>query len=129
MRQPSDLRLPEVPDLPRLRVPEVPRPSIDSVDVEDRLLERLDPGRQLERLSRFLWRRRRLAALRGQWMYFYTDTRRGRGLIGVNINTGQPERAIRVSDPDERFISDDTVNLLYTAQDNRVLAYPLDERD
>lgn len=126
MRQPSDLRIPDVPEVPRLRVPDVPRPS---VDVEERLLERLDPGRQLERLSRFLWRRRRLAALRGQWMYFYTDTKRGRGLVGVNINTGQPERAIRVSDPDERFISDDAVNLLYSAQDNRVLAYPLDERD
>jgi hypothetical protein len=62
-------------------------------------------------------------------MYFYTETKRGRGLVGVNINTGEAERAIRVSDPDDRFISDDAVNLLYTSQDNRVLAYPLDERD
>jgi outer membrane protein assembly factor BamB len=121
-RQASDLR---VPDVPRLSV-DVPRPSIDA---EERLLDRLDPARQLERLSRFLWRRRRLAALRGQWMYFYTETRKGRGLVGVNINTGTAERVVRVNDPDDRFISDETVNLLYTSQDNRVLAYPLNERD
>ncbi|MGB7924217.1 MAG: hypothetical protein WCF57_13325, partial [Pyrinomonadaceae bacterium] len=121
-RAASDLR---VPSAPRLSV-DVPRPSID---VEERLLDRLDPARQLERLSRFLWRRRRLAALRGQWMYFYTETRVGRGLVGVNINTGAAERVVRVNDPDDRFISDDGVNLLYMSQDNRVLAYPLNERD
>jgi outer membrane protein assembly factor BamB len=121
-RQVSDLRVPQVP---RLSV-DVPRPSIET---EERLLDRLDPARQLERLSRFLWRQRRLAALRGQWMYFYTETKRGRGLVGVNINTGAAERVVRVSDPDDRFISDDTVNLLYMSQDNRVFAYPLNERD
>src|SRR5258705_14015304 len=37
---------------------------------------------QLERLSRFFWHRDRLAALRGNWMYFYTDleNRDGKGL-------------------------------------------------
>jgi outer membrane protein assembly factor BamB len=122
-RQAADLRVPEI-SRPSI---DVPRPSIDGQ--EERLLDRLDPARQLERLSRFLWRRRRVATLRGHWMYFYTETKRGRGLVGVNINTGEAERAIRVSDPDDRFISDDAVNLLYTSQDNRVLAYPLDERD
>jgi hypothetical protein len=110
--------------MPRLRPPDVSRS-----DVEERLLDRLDPARQLERLSRFLLRRRRLAALRGQWMYFYTELKKGRGLAGVNINTGLPERAIRLSDPDERFISDEVTSLLYTAEDNRLLAYALNERE
>ncbi|HVF57465.1 MAG TPA: PQQ-binding-like beta-propeller repeat protein [Pyrinomonadaceae bacterium] len=115
-----------------LRTPGVARPSVSvarpSVDVEERLLDRLDPGRQLERLSRFLWRRRRLATLRGQWMYFYTELEKGRGLVGVNVNSGEAERAIRVGDPDERFISDEAANLLYVAEDNRLHAYALNAR-
>ncbi|HEY0321820.1 MAG TPA: PQQ-binding-like beta-propeller repeat protein [Pyrinomonadaceae bacterium] len=104
----------------------VPRPSAS--EVEERLLDRLDPATQLEKLSRFLWHRRRLAALRGQWLYFYTDLKGrsgGRGLAGVNINTGRTERQIPLNDPDERFISDETINLLYTVKDNRLVAYTL----
>jgi outer membrane protein assembly factor BamB len=102
----------------------IPRPSAS--DVEERLLDRLDPASQLEKLSRFLWRRRRLAALRGQWLYFYTDLKgSGHGLAGVNINTGRTERRISLNDPDERFISDEATNLLYTAKDNRLVAYTL----
>src|SRR5438874_1859092 len=74
-------------------------------------------------------RARRLAALRGQWMYFYTDLRGGHGLAGVNLNTGASDRAIRLGDPDERFISDETAGLLYTAKDNRLLAFPLNGRE
>ncbi|MFZ0062177.1 MAG: PQQ-binding-like beta-propeller repeat protein [Pyrinomonadaceae bacterium] len=102
--------------------PSLPRPS---VDVEERLLDRLDPATQLERLSRFLWRRRRLATLRGQWMYFYTELPKGNGLVGVNVNTGVSDRAMRISDLDERFISDEIVNLLYIAKDNQLRAYSL----
>jgi outer membrane protein assembly factor BamB len=107
--------------------PAIPRPSVN-VDVEERLLDRLDPAAQLEKLSRYLWRRRRLAALRGQWLYFYTDLKgrtSGRGLAGVNINTGMTERSVQLSDPDERFISDEAASLLYSARDNRLIAYPL----
>jgi outer membrane protein assembly factor BamB len=107
------------------RAPSMPQPSID---VEDRLLDRLDPARQLERLSRFLWRRRRLAALRGEWIYFYTDLKRlgeGRGLVGVNLNNGAAERAVRLNNPDDRFISDEATGLLYISQNERLLAYPL----
>ena len=101
----------------------IPRPS---VDIQDRLLDRLDPARQLERLSRFLWHRRRLAALRGEWLYFYTDLKNsGRGLAGVNINTGRTERSVPLGDPDDRFISDEEMNLLYTVKDNRLIAYAL----
>ncbi len=108
------------------RTVSIPRPSLD---VEDRLLDRLDPAHQLERLSRFLWRRQRLATLRGDWMYFYTELPKGNGLLGVNVNTGVPERAVRLSDLDARFISDEGANLLYTAKDNRLLAYALNQAE
>jgi outer membrane protein assembly factor BamB len=98
-------------------------------EAEDRFLDRLDPARQLDRLSRFLLRKRRLATLRGQWMYFYTDLKDGRGLLGVNVNTGAPERAVRVSDPDERFIADEPSDQLFLARDDRMLAIPLNTRD
>ena len=114
-RQPATLRMP----LPS-------RPS--TAEAETRLLDRLDPAAQLERLSRFLWRRKRLAALRGHWMYFYTDLKgrdAGHGLIGVNLNNGAPERAVKLNDPDERFISDDATNLLYVSREDRLLAYDL----
>ncbi|HVF42761.1 MAG TPA: PQQ-binding-like beta-propeller repeat protein [Pyrinomonadaceae bacterium] len=100
-----------------------------SVDVEQRLLDRLDPASQLSRLSRMLWHRRQLAALRGQWMYFYTDTQRGRGLVGVNVNPGEPSRSVRLGDPDERFISDEATGLLYVSKGERMQAYSLDSRD
>jgi outer membrane protein assembly factor BamB len=113
-------------DVSTIRIPRLTRPS---VDVEERLFDRLDPAHQLERLSRFLWRRRRLATLRGDWMYFYTELTKGNGLLGVNVNTGVAERAVRLSDLDERFISDEAANLLYTAVNNRLLAYALNERE
>ena len=62
-------------------------------------------------------------------MYFYTELPKGNGLLGVNVNTGVAERAVRVSDLDERFISDEAANLLYTARNNRLLAYTLNERE
>ncbi len=94
-------------------------------DVEERLLDRLDPAHQLERLSRFFWHRDRLATLRGHWMYFYTDLkgRGGHGLAGVNVNTGETEREVRLSDLDERFVTDEALGLLFVSTGNRVLAY------
>ncbi len=96
-----------------------------SVDVEERLLDRLDPARQLERLSSFLLRRRRLAALRGQWMYFYTNLPGGggRGLAGVNVNDGRTDRTIPLGDPDERFLVDEVSGLLHTSRNERLSAY------
>ncbi len=104
----------------------VPRPSIN---VEEPLLDRLDPARQLERLSRFLLRRERLATLRGDFMYFYTNLSRGddgeggRGLAGVNVNTGRTERALRLPQLDARFLVDENFGLLFTANDKRLIAY------
>ncbi len=94
-------------------------------NVEDRLLDRLDPANQLERLSKFLWHQERLAALRGDWMYFYTDLKGidGNGLAGVNIHTGATDRAVRLSDLDERFVTDEVAGMLYSADGNRLIGY------
>ncbi|HKB64569.1 MAG TPA: PQQ-binding-like beta-propeller repeat protein [Pyrinomonadaceae bacterium] len=99
-------------------------------DVDERLLDRLDPAHQLERLSRFLWHRDRLAALRGNWMYFYTDLqgRDGNGLAGVNIHTGETAREIRLRKLDERFITDEVLSLMFVSDGNRLFAYPIDQR-
>ncbi|HEX6625653.1 MAG TPA: PQQ-binding-like beta-propeller repeat protein, partial [Pyrinomonadaceae bacterium] len=104
-------------EVQNLRTPRV-GVSAPSIDVEERLLDRLDPARQLERLSAYLLRRRRLAALRGQWMYFYTNLPGGggRGLAGVNVNNGRADRAIPLGDPDERFLVDEVGGLLHTAR-------------
>jgi len=91
------------------------------------ILDRVDPSSQLDRLSRFLWHRDRLASLRGQWMYFYTDlkTRDGNGLAGVNVNTGRTEREVRLSDLDERFIADEALGVMFTASGTRLFGHRL----
>lgn len=106
-----------------------PQISID-VDVEERLMDRLDPSRQLDKLSRFLWRRQQLAALRGQFMYFYTELKPegGRGLAGVNLNTGQTERIVALDDLDYRFSNDEIAELIYVAKDNRLMAHKIISR-
>lgn len=93
----------------------------------DPVIKRADPAHQLERLSHFLWHRERLATLRGQWMYFYTDLKRrdGNGLAGVNVNNGRTEREIRISDLDDRFISDEAFNVMYVASGSRLFAHRL----
>ena len=95
--------------------------------VRERLVDRIDPSRQLERLSRFLWHRERLATLRGNWMYFYTDIKGkdGNGLVGVNINNGRSEREVRLSDLDERFVTDEVFGLLFVASGNRLIGHRL----
>ena len=99
-----------------------------STNIEERLLDRIDPAHQLERLSRFLWHRERLAALRGDWMYFYTDLKgvEGNGLAGVNIHSGAPNRAIRIKDLDERFVTDEVLGMLFSASGNRLLGYSVE---
>lgn len=114
--------------VPRSRGISGPQVSRPSIDVEERLLDRLDPAHQLDRLSRFLIRTRRLASVRGDWMYFYTNVNGGNGLVGVNVNTGVDERSIRMPAPDDRFVSDEAAGLLYTSRDNRVVAYSLTDR-
>jgi len=102
----------------------IPRPSLDSKDIGERLLDRLDPAKQLDKLARFFWRRERLAALRGSRMYFYTDIEGvGNGLAGVNIHTGHTDVRLRLSDPDARFITDETTRLLFVSKGDRLMAY------
>jgi hypothetical protein len=85
----------------------------------------LDPAVQLDRLARFLWRRQRLAVLRGEFMYFYTDLDSGRGLAGVNLNNGRTGRVIKLDDPDYRLTTDEASGRLFVAKGNRLLAYLL----
>ena len=111
---PSRPQMPSPGDLVRRR----------TTDIDERLLDRLDPAHQLERLSRFLWHRDRLAALRGQYMYFYTDLKDvdGNGLAGVNIHNGVTQRKIRLKELDERFVTDEALGLMYVAAGNRIIA-------
>lgn len=90
------------------------------------IAKRIDAPRQLDRLSRFLWHRERLAALRGQWMYFYTELDRGgNGLAGVNINDGRTDREVRLSDLDGRFVTDEVLGVMFTASGNRLFSHGL----
>ena len=88
-------------------------------------MDRLDPAKQLERLSRYLWHRDQLATLRGNRMYFYTDlkTKDGNGLAGVNVNNGRVDREIRIGTLDERFISDEILGGIYSASGNKLQSY------
>jgi outer membrane protein assembly factor BamB len=100
-------------------------------DVRESLLDRLDPVRQVEKLSSYLLRRKRLAELRSGHMYFYTDLPKPfdrRGLIGVNIHTGRDTRVVLVSDPDTRFVTDETMNLLYSADGDSLQAFDIMSR-
>jgi outer membrane protein assembly factor BamB len=100
-------------------------------DVQESVLDRLDPVRRVEKLSSYLLRRKRLADLRGNYMYFYTDLPRPfdrKGLVGVNVHTGRDARFILVSEPDTRFTTDETVGLLYSADGSRLQAFDVMDR-
>ncbi len=100
-------------------------------DVQESLLERIDPVRQVEKLSEYFLRRKRLAEIRGNYMYFYTDLPKPfdkKGLVGVSVHTGQDSRFILISEPDARFTTDETVGLLYSADGNRLQAFDVLER-
>ncbi|HEX8194873.1 MAG TPA: PQQ-binding-like beta-propeller repeat protein [Pyrinomonadaceae bacterium] len=115
----------------RQTIPNYPRPTItlsapSREEVQERLLERLDPANLANRLADYLSRRKRLAELRGNFMYFYTELPEGgKGLVGVNITNGNPQRQIRLNEPDARFITDEVAGLLYSANGNRLTAYDL----
>ena len=94
--------------------------------IASRIQDRIDPSAQLDRLSRFLWHRERLATLRGQWMYFYTNLESGgNGLAGVNVNNGRTEREIRLSDLDDRFVTDEVLGVMFTASGERLFSHGL----
>lgn len=107
--------------------------AIDSVtpsraEIKESIFDRVDPIRQIERLSDYLLRRKRLAELRSNHMYFYTDLAKPydrKGLVGVNIHNGQDSRYALVSDPDPQFVTDETSGLLYSANGNRLQAFEI----
>ncbi|MEO7658039.1 MAG: PQQ-binding-like beta-propeller repeat protein [Pyrinomonadaceae bacterium] len=107
--------------------------SIDRVtpsrtEVQESIFDRVDPARYAERLSDYLLRRKRLAELRSNHMFFYTDLPKPfdkRGLIGVNVHTGENARYALISDPDPMFISDETSGLVYSANGSRLQAFDL----
>ncbi len=104
----------------------IDRATPSRAGVEESLLDRLDPVRQVEKLSDYFLRRKRLADLRGNYMYFYTDLPKPfdkKGLLGVNVHTGRDTRFVLVSEPDARFTIDETVGLLYSADGNRLQAF------
>ena len=73
-------------------------------------------------------KRRRLAELRGEHMYFYTELEKpfdGKGLVGVDINTGQDTRFILNSDPDPGFLVDENERLLYSSDGSRLQAFDI----
>ena len=97
-------------------------------EVRESIFDRIDPARQAEKLSEYLLRRKRLADLRGNFMYFYTDLPKPfdkKGLVGVNINTGKDGRFILSSDPDARFTTDESAGLLYSSDGNRLQAFDI----
>ncbi len=100
-------------------------------DVQESLLNRIDPVRQVEKLSDYFLRRKRLAEIRGNYMYFYTDLPKPfakKGLVGVNVHTGQDSRFVLIAEPDARFTTDETVGLLYSADGNRLQAFDVLKR-
>jgi outer membrane protein assembly factor BamB len=102
------------------------RATPSRADVQESVLDRLDPVRQVEKLSGYFLRRQRLADLRGNYMYFYTDLPQPfdrKGLVGVNVHTGRDARYALVSEPDARFTTDESVGLLYSADGNRLQAF------
>ncbi len=116
---------------------QIQRPSLISrvtpsrEEVQERLLDRLDPTRQLDKLSNYLLKRQRLSELRGNYMYFYTDLPNPfdkKGLVGVNVHSGRDSRFILVSEPDSRFTTDEINGLLYTTDGNRLQAFDVLER-
>ncbi len=99
--------------------------------VQESLLDRIDPVRQIEKLSGYFLHRQRLAEVRGNYMYFYTDLPKPfakKGLLGVNIHTGEDARFILISEPDAHFTTDETAGLLYSADGNRLYAFDVLER-
>jgi hypothetical protein len=127
-------RTPEMAN--RLAGFEIRRPSVNLLgrmvpsraDVQESVFDRLDPTRQAEKLSDYLLRRKRLAELRGNYMYFYTDLPKPfdkRGLVGVNVHNGRDGRFAPVSDPDSQFVIDETVGLLYSADGDKLQAFDI----
>ena len=97
-------------------------------DVQESIFDRIDPIRQIERFSSFLLRRKRLAELRPNYMYYYTDLGSPfgkKGLVGVNVHTGQDARFAIVSDPDSMFVTDESSGTLYSIDGSKLQSFEI----
>ncbi len=122
--------LPNIPNVSNIRGRiiggAINRAAPSRADIQESLLDRLDPTRQLDKLSEYFLRRKRLADLRGSYMYFYTDLPKPfdkKGLVGVSVHTGQDSRFVLIGEPDERFVTDEAAGLLYSASGSRLQAF------
>ena len=109
----------------------ISRATPSRADVQESIFERIDPIRQVEKLSSYFLRRKRLADLRGNYMYYYTDLPKPfdkKGLVGVNVHTGKDARFVLISDPDARFTTDETSGLLYSADGSTLKAFDVMDR-
>ena len=106
----------------------IDRVTPSRAEIKESIFDRIDPIRQIERLSDYLLRRKRLAELRSNHMYFYTDLAKPydrKGLVGVNIHNGQDSRFALASDPDPQFVTDETSGLLYSANGSKLQAFDI----
>jgi len=124
------ISVPKVPNASNIRGQIVgkiiDRATPTRADVQESLFSRIDPFRQVAKLSEYFLRRKRLAELRGNYMYFFTDLPEPfdkKGLVGVNVQNGEDSRFVLISEPDARFTTDETVGLLYSASANRLQAF------
>ena len=115
---------------------QVQRPGVEilgrikpsQAEVQESVFDKLDATRYMDKLANLLLRRKRLAELRGSYMYFFTDLAKPfdkKGLVGVNIHNGRDSRFILSSDPDAQFVTDETLNLLYSADGDRMQAFEI----
>ena len=124
-----DLAIPNATDI-RGRVigSAISRATPSRADVQESIFDRLEPARQMDRFSDYLLRRKRLAELRANHMYFYTDLPKPydkKGLMGVNVHTGRDTRYALVADPDPMFVTDEVAGLLYSADGNKLQAFQI----
>jgi hypothetical protein len=97
-------------------------------DVQESTCDRVDPARIAEKLSSLLLKRRRLAELRGEHMYFYTELEKPfdrKGLVGVDVNSGRDTRFVLNSDPDPDFLVDENERLLFSSDGSRLQAFEI----
>ena len=109
----------------------IARVTPTSSEIRESVYDRLDPTKQMERLSDYLLRRRRVSELRSNYMYFFTDLDKPfdrKGLVGVNIHTGQDARFVLDSDPDNQFVTDELLNLFYSSDGNKLQAFEIIRR-
>lgn len=90
------------------------------------IIDRIDPANLADKLADYLFRKKRLAELRGDHMYYYTELPKpygGRGLIGISVHDGRDSRYVQVNDPDPMFVTDDNLGMLYSSDGTKLRAF------